>query len=106
MITAEGPFQKHVLELAAWTGWSLRYHTHDSRRSHQGFPDLVLVRPPRVIFAELKGDTPYGKKGPSPDQQAWIDGLGRCPGVEVYLWRPADLDEILRVLSHDYSPAP
>src|SRR5437667_4476291 len=29
-----------------------------------GFPDLVLVRPPRVLFVELKRDA-YGKLSPS-----------------------------------------
>ena len=41
-----------VLEARA-RGWRV-YHTHDSRRSAAGFPDLVLVRPPRVVFAEAE----------------------------------------------------
>lgn len=93
----EGDLQRLVLELAGRLRW-LRYHTHDSRKSHQGFPDLVLVRPPRVLFIELKGDSEYGKKGPTVEQQAWLEALALCPGVEAYLWRPKDINDIATIL--------
>ena len=38
-------FMPAVVELAKRFGWLL-YHTHNSRRSASGFPDLVMVRPP------------------------------------------------------------
>src|SRR5689334_7845732 len=50
---SEDKFQTKVLELARIYHWKT-YHTYDSQRSTAGFPDLVLVRPPRLIFAELK----------------------------------------------------
>lgn len=50
-----------------------------------GWPDLVLVRGPRLIFAELKSAT--GKL--SPAQEEWKDTLERA-GQTVYVWRPAD----------------
>ena len=78
----EKRFQQQVLELARLCGWAA-YHTHDSRRSSAGFPDLVLTRRPRVIFAELKSD----RGAPSPAQRAWIDELRAC-GQEAYIWRP------------------
>jgi hypothetical protein len=31
-------------------------------------------------------------------QDRWLALLGQCPGVEVYVWRPSDLDEIAEVL--------
>jgi ribosomal protein L37E len=91
----ETRFQNAVLTVAQLCGWRA-YHTHDSRRSAAGFPDLVLVRPPRVIFAELKTRT--GRA--SPAQLDWLQLLRDCPGVETYLWRPADWDtgEIVRRL--------
>ena len=58
-----------------------------------GFPDLVLVRGNRLLFAELK--SVKGKV--SPDQKTWLQGL-REACSEVYLWRPSDYDEIERVL--------
>lgn len=75
-------------------GW-LRYHTYDSRRSRAGFPDLVLVRPPRLLFIELK--TARGKT--SEDQREWAKVLKLIPGVEYYLWRPADEAYIRELLN-------
>lgn len=72
--------------------WAL-YHTRDSRRSQAGFPDLVLVRGERVIFAELKTET--GRL--TIDQRDWIDAL-EAAGQDVRIWRPADLESVLREL--------
>jgi len=82
-----------VMKLAMMFNW-LSYHTHDSRRSAAGFPDRVLVRPPRIVYAELKTE----KEKPSPEQMGWLETLARCPGNEVFLWRPSDLEEIATVL--------
>ena len=90
---SEKHFLLQVRELARYESW-LTYHTHRSTRSEPGFPDLVLVRPPRVIFAELK--TEKGKL--SADQEAWLDVLDRCNEVETYLWRPLDWDRIVEKL--------
>lgn len=89
----EKEWQAQVKELATLLGFRRAYHTFDSRRSQSGFPDLVLVRD-RVIYAELKRST--GK--PSQAQKEWLDGLSAA-GAEVYLWRPADLDELATILS-------
>lgn len=66
----EAILQDAVLDMAKALGW-LTYHTHDSRHSAAGFPDLTLLRPPRLIMAELKGDG--GKISDS--QLAWGAGL-------------------------------
>lgn len=86
----EKKFMAQVIEVASWYSW-ISYHTHDSRRSEPGFPDLVLVRPPSVLFVELKTDT--GRT--TPTQKTWIKALEQCPGVEVYLWRPRDFEAIV-----------
>lgn len=85
----EKPFQEGVLKLARFHGFTLRYHTHDSRRSAPGFPDLVLVNPRtgRILFRELKTN----KGRVSPEQQEWLDGLTAC-GIDAGVWRPNDLD--------------
>lgn len=85
----EKPFQDGVLKLAKFNGFGLAYHTHDSRRSAPGFPDLVLVntRTGRVLWRELKTN----KGRVSPDQQAWLDGL-TAVGMDACVWRPNDLD--------------
>ena len=89
----EKQWQQQVVSLARQTGWNRIYHTHDSRRSAHGFPDLVLVRD-RVIFAELK--TEKGKL--SDAQQAWLDAL-RAAGAEAYIWRPSDLEQVAQILT-------
>ena len=95
----EKQFQTTVMQLARLTGWNF-YHTHDSRHSAKGFPDLCLVRGPRCIMAELKTDT--GKL--TADQEAWLIALGAVPGLEVALWRPSSWPEIERVLRKAKSP--
>jgi hypothetical protein len=74
--------------------WWRRFHTWLSKHSPAGFPDEVLCRPPRLVFAELKSER--GKL--SAEQEAWLEDLRGVPGVEVYVWKPADMKEIARVL--------
>jgi hypothetical protein len=66
----EKQLQAQVVQLASLTGWRC-YHTFDSRRSAPGFPDLLLVRPPRCLFVELKTTT--GRLRPA--QAAWLEAL-------------------------------
>ena len=91
---SERDFQRQVVELAELQGWRV-YHTYDSRRSNPGFPDLALVRPPRVIFAELKRE----RGRVTAAQREWAQALRACLGVEYYLWRPSDWDEIVEVIA-------
>lgn len=85
----EAHFQTQVEQLAGFYGWNLRYHTHDSRRSNKGWPDLVLCRPPEILFVEIKG----AKTRVTVEQREWIAALTAC-GLETYLWRPADFDAL------------
>jgi len=70
------------------------------QRGDKGFPDLVMVRASRLVFAELKtarGHVDFA-------QATWLnrlDGVGGIVGgVECYIWRPADWpDDVARVLS-------
>lgn len=90
----EKAFMAAVVEIAKLYGW-LVYHAHDSRRSEPGVPDLLLCKPPRVIFAELK------RRGGrvSPAQRFWLEQLGQCTGVCVFLWcDTGDLRPIAGVL--------
>ena len=90
---SERDLTAYVRDIARACGWR-RYHTFLSKHSPAGFPDEVLVRPPRLVFAELK--TARGRV--KPEQQAWLEALRAVPGVEVFVWRPCDMDEILEVL--------
>lgn len=89
-------------------------------KGHKGFPDYCAVRPPRLLFAELKDE--YSK--PTPEQDGWLDDLRECvrvitlepidvrtgrsykgkdygklvPSLEVYLWRPSQIKDIMEIL--------
>lgn len=84
-LTSEAAFQVRVLELAERLGYELRYHTHDSRRSEPGFPDLTLVRPRdhRLVFLELKA----GRKQPTVRQRWWIEQLDQVTRVDAAIAR-------------------
>jgi hypothetical protein len=49
------------------------------------------VRPPRVIFAEVKIEG--GRL--SEEQVARLARLKACPGVEAYTWRPRDWPDVI-----------
>jgi hypothetical protein len=83
----------YVRDVAKAFGWR-RYHTWLSKHSAAGFPDEVLLRGERLVCAELKSER--GRL--STEQEAWLEELRAVPGVEVYLWRPADMDAIAEVL--------
>ena len=88
----ERQWQALVVDLARALGWR-HYHTHDSRRSEPGFPDLVLVQGERLVFAELKAE----RGRTSPTQEQWLAALA-ATGAETYLWRPSDWDRVTAVL--------
>ncbi len=89
----EAEWQGWVQMTARTFGW-LTYHTHDSRRSEAGFPDLVLVRDTELLFVELKRE---GGK-PTAAQQVWLDALAQVNAIEVHVWLPSQQDEVLERL--------
>ena len=87
----EKEFQAQIVDLVGILG-GMVYHTYDSRRSAQGFPDLTIVTlDRRVIFAELK----LGKKQPTDSQWMWLRGL---PDHQAYLWHGTDWDAAARII--------
>ena len=84
---SEKDFAQSIVDLATLTGWKV-YRTFDSRRSPEGWPDLVLVKD-RLLFRELKsmvGKTTW-------QQNEWLIAL-RNAGEDVGIWRPSDWDAI------------
>lgn len=131
----EGAWQTQVVGAARVYGWTRIYHApnggapqKNGRRvvggqipEGRGFPDLLLIRGPRLVVAELK--TEKGRMGPG--QPEWLEAfreLGRViddyvalgfdgaggreldvenggpPAVEAYVWRPSDWETVQRVL--------
>jgi len=94
IVITEKEFEAQVKELAVkYFGWRF-YHPYLSIRSVRGFPDITLLRPPRLIFAELKTDK--GKL--SVHQAQWLWELRKVLGIEVYIWRPRQTEHIVEVL--------
>jgi hypothetical protein len=62
----------------------------------KGFPDLILLRPPEIMVAEVK--TMQGTV--STEQRGWLIAFAEC-GLENYVWRPAHLDWIRWRLSRE-----
>ncbi len=101
----EQSFTTELLKWAKTYGWR-SFHVRNSGHAgmtavqgDRGFPDLVLVKPPRLIVAELKVQKAGTKLGePKPEQQRWLDAL-RIVGAETFVWRPENWSEILAVLA-------
>jgi hypothetical protein len=90
----EKAWSQTVYEAARWHGW-FAYRVLRSKGSAPGFPDLVLIRPPRLVFAELK----TGRGRLTKAQVECLALLDDVPGAEVFTWYPEDWDEITRVLA-------
>ena len=99
---AERDWQARVVDLAKLFEW--RYmHVYPLRRAGgvrtatttKGWPDLILVRRGRMLVVELKADD--GRL--SPEQQEWLQELRLVQGLECYVWRPRDWDEVCRLLT-------
>jgi len=93
----EARLLREVRRFARRNGWA-DYHAAISMGAPAGFPDLVLVRPPVIIFAELKS----ARGRLSSSQRAWLERFEQCniPGrIESYIWRPGDWPDIMRILS-------
>ena len=96
---SEARLQSSVVDLAKRLGYKV-YHTHDSRRSDPGYPDLTIVGPQMLIYAELKKET--GRV--EPEQVEWLNaltGLGGVLNIIVCVWIPSDwlsggIENILR----------
>lgn len=97
----EARFTSAVIELAERLRWRV-FHLPDGAHNKRlnptavGFPDLVLVRGPVVLFAELK--VPPNKL--TQQQEEWRQAL--CDAnMDVVIWTPADWPEhIQSVLSY------
>lgn len=96
-----------IVEAAIATGFWLVYHTLDSRGSHEGFPDVILVGKPDGPFAgrlyalELKPE----KRKATKAQELWIRALQRVArasairDIGAAIVRPHHLNDVMRLLT-------
>jgi hypothetical protein len=80
----EKHFHNEVVRMARMYGWRV-YFTWKSVNSPEGWPDLVLVKPPRLLIWELK--TESGKVTPA--QSETLTLLGGCTDLSVRVVRPS-----------------
>lgn len=63
-------------------------------RNAPGWPDLLMIRGDTLLVVELKSD----RGALRPEQREWLTLFGRVAKVFVKVWRPKDLDEVMRRL--------
>lgn len=91
----EAAFQAAVVREAKALGW-LCFHVRDSRKCEPGFPDLIFLRGPRMIVAELKRSK---AEKPSASQQRWLKAFQCIGDATVRLWTPEDWTDILKEIA-------
>lgn len=102
---SEAELQSAIVELARTLGY-LAYHTYDSRRSVEGFPDLVLAheRTAALVMWELKRED-----GPVSDpQRRWLHALRLVDSVGVVRpsdWLTGQVEQTLRRLARGRVPS-
>lgn len=92
VVQSEASWQAEIETLAALRGW-ICWHDRDSRMNDAGFPDLLLIRE-RVVWIEVKKESGVLTK----PQIAFLAALQHA-GQEVYVMRPSNLGDVLRVLA-------
>lgn len=93
---SERAFQAQVIAAAEAMGW-LCYHTHDSRRSQPGFPDLIMVRGYRMVALELK----VGRRRPTPEQLVWLAAFRDVCQVDALWAKPDDWEQLMEILKRE-----
>jgi hypothetical protein len=88
---SEKEWRSHVLELARQQGWRVN--------GDRGWPDLVLLRPPRLLVVELKADDGHVRPQQR-DTLRDLESVAAAAGgaLTVDVWRPGNLDRVLRLL--------
>lgn len=98
---SEAVWQAWVIKVARENRWKVN-HVFRSKLADGswrttcsvGWPDLTMVRGDRIVFAELKDRR--GKVDPTQDE--WLDTLAEVPCAEVFTWRPAHWEQVVKVL--------
>ncbi len=109
----EKDLQRSIVHAARELGWRDAW-TWKSTHSPKGWPDLFLARGLHLIVVELKAE----KRKVTPEQETWLawwrefgdaiatavfsNGLlvaHQVPRLDVFVWRPSQLDEAYRILA-------
>lgn len=85
----------NVVPLAAILGLLKTVKWRTALQGDVGFPDLVLCRPPVVLFIECKSQGGRVTAG----QADWLRFLSLCPHIQTHLWTPQNWPEIEALLT-------
>jgi hypothetical protein len=99
----EREFTKQVIDVAHQFGWLIVHFlpgqapngrpTTRYLGDGKGYFDITAIRE-RIVFAELK----IPPNTATTEQKIWAQQAIRA-GAEVYLWKPADYDDIVKVFA-------
>lgn len=99
----EAAFQAKVIQFAHEAGW-MHQHTYRGKTAKgawrtnatPGFPDLLLLKPGRMVILELKMPGNHA----SDAQNEWVSTFQTVGGnVEAYVVWPADWEHIVDLLT-------
>ncbi len=84
---------------------ALVYHTHDSRHSAAGFPDIVALLPRKdggytLVAWELKRQKDKTSKARLDVQEAWLAAFRGVTDVNAGVLRPSGWDWVLAYLQY------
>ncbi len=111
---SEAAWQKQVEEMLAVCGFepALTYHTHDSRRSRAGFPDVMALRRTGINWTVFVGELKTETGRVRPEQYDWLgawQSLGApvnvlCKGtvrIIAGVFRPSDAERLWDLLKEE-----
>lgn len=100
----EVDYQRQVVEAAHLFRWSVNHVRRSVTGAKNqrwttattviGWPDLTCVRPPRLIFIELKGHNGCL----TPEQEIVLGLLDACDGIQAFVSWPWEIDSVLELL--------
>lgn len=104
----ERQFQDEVIDYAHLMGYEIAhfravrvqradgsvYYCTPATVDGEGWPDLVIIKPPKVFFVELKTTKGVVRKR----QEHWIEMLSAC-GLDAGVLRPEGWEELRRNLT-------
>ena len=83
----------HVVDICEKQGF-LWHHLYDLYKGFTGCPDLMMAKPPRLIFIKFKVQ---GRELGN-EEHLWMQTMERCHGVEAYVFYSNDLHKAMSVI--------
>lgn len=103
---SEKEWQRQVeeaLKTFGWESWHIppnvvvcvRCHTKNYRGIRKGFPDLLAIKPPYILWIELKRE----RGQLEPEQKHMLEMLKACGQIVLHA-RPRDRERLFNIIAH------